>query len=243
MVVSTRMAHQTNKLQYCYIQNGTIREYLDLLQYGHYCQFSNISRTLGGNKTVDHSDVVGASPVSRCSNHIFILELTPGFIGLGKDNSNTRWESFKFGDLVHLICGMSLPPCDNICLKAESILYFPNNLAHKAAFYPSFLLVDMLSAMKGCITWGPAVFSQYNEVLLKHGQFSPKYHQTLFWSNIFSARYWLVILHSSALRMRYDASLEFIVWFTYPAIFIVMLHIILHCKKNNVIRIFICTHN
>ena len=28
-----------------------------------YCQASNISRILEGNKTVDHSDVVGASPV------------------------------------------------------------------------------------------------------------------------------------------------------------------------------------
>ena len=28
-----------------------------------YCQTSNISRTLVGNKIVDHSDVVGASPV------------------------------------------------------------------------------------------------------------------------------------------------------------------------------------
>ena len=27
-----------------------------------YCETSNISRTLLGNKTVDHSDVVGASP-------------------------------------------------------------------------------------------------------------------------------------------------------------------------------------
>ena len=28
-----------------------------------YCQTSNISRTFVGNKIVDHSDVVGASPV------------------------------------------------------------------------------------------------------------------------------------------------------------------------------------
>ena len=28
-----------------------------------YCQVSNIRRTLVGNKIVDHSDVVGASPV------------------------------------------------------------------------------------------------------------------------------------------------------------------------------------
>ena len=39
----------------------------------------------------------------RCSNYIFILDLTPGFNGLGKDNCKTRRESFKFCDLVRLI--------------------------------------------------------------------------------------------------------------------------------------------
>ena len=32
-------------------------------KYIHYCQDSNLSRTLVGNKIVDHSDVAGASPV------------------------------------------------------------------------------------------------------------------------------------------------------------------------------------
>ena len=50
-----------------------------------YRQTSNIRRTLSGNKLVDHSDVVGASPV-----------------GLGKDNCK-RQESFKLCDLVRLI--------------------------------------------------------------------------------------------------------------------------------------------
>ena len=39
----------------------------------------------------------------HCSNYIFILNLTPGFNGLGKDNYKMRWEAFKFWDLVHLI--------------------------------------------------------------------------------------------------------------------------------------------
>ena len=39
----------------------------------------------------------------RCSNYIFILHLTPGFNGLGKDNCKTRRDSFKFLDLVPLI--------------------------------------------------------------------------------------------------------------------------------------------
>ena len=37
--------------------------YLNNLPLYMYRQVSNIRRTLEGNKTVDHSDVVGASPV------------------------------------------------------------------------------------------------------------------------------------------------------------------------------------
>ena len=68
-------------------------------QWNNYQQTSNISCTLEGNKIVDHSDVVGASPVG----YIFILDLTPGFNGLSKDNCKKRWETFKFQDLVCLI--------------------------------------------------------------------------------------------------------------------------------------------
>ena len=58
----------------------------------------NISRTLVGNKIVDNSG-------RRCSNCIFILDLTLGFNGLGKlgkGNCKTRWETFKFWDLCDL---------------------------------------------------------------------------------------------------------------------------------------------
>ena len=68
-----------------------------------YLQVSNISCTLVGNKIVNHSDVVGASPVSAAPTTIFILDITSGFTGLGKDNCKTRRETFKFGDLVPLI--------------------------------------------------------------------------------------------------------------------------------------------
>ena len=62
----------------------------------NYCQTSNnTSCTFVGNKIVD---------LCRCySNYIFILDLTPGFIGMGNDNCKKRWESFKFCDLVQLI--------------------------------------------------------------------------------------------------------------------------------------------
>ena len=39
----------------------------------------------------------------RCSNYIFILNLTPSFNGLGKDNYKMRREAYKFWDLVRLI--------------------------------------------------------------------------------------------------------------------------------------------
>ena len=39
----------------------------------------------------------------RCSNYIFILNLTPDFNGLGKDNYKMRREAFKFWDWARLI--------------------------------------------------------------------------------------------------------------------------------------------
>ena len=41
--------------------------------------------------------------LSALSNYIFILDLSPGLIGLGKDNCKTKRETFKFGDFVRLI--------------------------------------------------------------------------------------------------------------------------------------------
>ena len=72
-------------------------------------QISNIRRALVGNKIVDYSDVVRASPVGAAPT-TSILDLTPGFNGLGKDNYKTGRESFKFWDLVRFvleICGTS----------------------------------------------------------------------------------------------------------------------------------------
>ena len=65
-----------------------------------YHQNSNISRTLVGNKTVDHSDVVGAGPTGDAA---FILDLTPAFSGLDKDNYTTVRETLQFLDLVWLV--------------------------------------------------------------------------------------------------------------------------------------------
>ena len=59
-----------------------------------YRQVSNIKRTLVGYEIVDHSDIISAC--RRCSNYIFILNLTSGFNGLDKDNYLMRREAFKF---------------------------------------------------------------------------------------------------------------------------------------------------
>ena len=67
-----------------------------------YRQTSNIRFNLAGNKTVDHSDVVRASPVGAAPTTSSFSK-TPGFNGLNRDNGKTRRESFKFWGLVRLI--------------------------------------------------------------------------------------------------------------------------------------------
>ena len=57
-----------------------------------YRQTSNISNTLIGNKIVYHSDVVGAS-LRRCSNYIFILNLTHW----GRDTMAAIFQTFSNG--------------------------------------------------------------------------------------------------------------------------------------------------
>ena len=66
-----------------------------------YRKTSNISRTFVGNKIVDHCSWNIAC--RRCSNYIFILDLTFGFKGFGKDSHKTVREYFKCWDLVRLI--------------------------------------------------------------------------------------------------------------------------------------------
>ena len=82
---------ETGSLVHCGIWTmGLLKE---LLLYTD-CQTSNIRHTYV-SKMVDHSDVIDL--------YIFILALTPGFNGLGKDNCEMRWETFKFWDLGRLI--------------------------------------------------------------------------------------------------------------------------------------------
>ena len=70
-----------------------------------YRQVSNIRRTVVGSRWKNCRSLRCSWSIAcrRCSNYIFILDLTPGFMGLGKDNCKTRREAFKFVDLVRLI--------------------------------------------------------------------------------------------------------------------------------------------
>ena len=81
-----------------------------ILQWASMCieyrKTSNIRRTLGGNEIVDHSDVVGASPVGAAEALLQLhlhSRLNIGFHGFGKNSRQTVRESFKCWDLVRLI--------------------------------------------------------------------------------------------------------------------------------------------
>ena len=65
----------------------------------NYHQVSNIWRTLVGNYIVRCGWSIS---FRRCSNYI-ILDSTHCLKGLGKADFKTRWESFKFYDLVRII--------------------------------------------------------------------------------------------------------------------------------------------
>ena len=93
-----------------------------------YSKTSNISHTLVDIKIVDHSDVVGASPVWRCSNYIFVINLAPGFNRLGEDNHKTRWATFKFWDLVWLIVEVLWWVLTSHKAKALTLTWFKNFL-------------------------------------------------------------------------------------------------------------------
>ena len=59
-----------------------------------YRKTSDISRTLLGNKIVDNSDVVGASPIGAAPT---TSSFSTGFTGLNKNNCKTRLETFELG--------------------------------------------------------------------------------------------------------------------------------------------------
>ena len=80
-----------------------------------YRQTSKTSQTFVGNKLVGQTRSIWSIACRRCSNYIFILDLTPSFSGCGKDDCKTRRETFKFWDLVRLTLNvydrMNVCPC------------------------------------------------------------------------------------------------------------------------------------
>ena len=75
----------------------------DKLYKYKYGQIFAIKRILVGNKIVDHSVVVGASPVGAAPITSSFSTWTPDFNALGKDNCKMRRETFKFWNLVRLV--------------------------------------------------------------------------------------------------------------------------------------------
>ena len=71
----------------------------------YYHQTYDISRSLVGNNKFYHSDVHLPRSIGsrRCSNYIFILDLTLSSNRLGKDSYKMGRETFKFWDLVCLM--------------------------------------------------------------------------------------------------------------------------------------------
>ena len=65
-----------------------------------YCQVSNISGTLVGNKIVDHSDVVGAAPVGAAPT---TSSFSTCLYWIEQSNCKTRRGTINFGDLARLI--------------------------------------------------------------------------------------------------------------------------------------------
>ena len=75
-------------------------------------QTCNIRCTLVSNTIVDHSNVVGASPVGAAPTK---SSLSTCFTGLGKGNYKAREETFKLWDLVHLIFEVIFCSCLATC--------------------------------------------------------------------------------------------------------------------------------
>ena len=74
-----------------------------VLQIRKYRRVSNIRRNFSRQLNCWSLRCSWSIACRRCSNYIFILNLTPGFNGLGKDNYKMRRETIKFWDLVRLI--------------------------------------------------------------------------------------------------------------------------------------------
>ena len=77
-------------------------EYVYHIHMNKYHKTSYIRRTLGGNncRSLKCSWSIACR---RCSNYIFVLHLTFGLKGFGKERRKAVRESFKYSDLVRLV--------------------------------------------------------------------------------------------------------------------------------------------
>ena len=96
-----------------------------------YRQTFNISGILVARRTIKYWSLRCSWP---CSNYDFILDLTPGFNGLDKNNCNTKREHFKIWKLVLLYWrfdgSYQYSNTSSPCWRISKVLKFENAYAH-----------------------------------------------------------------------------------------------------------------
>ena len=78
---------------------------------------SNIRRTLAGNKIVDHSDVVGASPVGAAPTTSSLSTYNTWLQYNGQMQLQDETKTFMFGDWVRLILGELMVMSEKLSTK------------------------------------------------------------------------------------------------------------------------------
>ena len=68
----------------------------------------------------------------RCSDYIFILDLTHGFNGMGKDNCEARLETFNLSAMVRLILGI-WRLIIFVMITSMSIMWYMRNMVQHSA--------------------------------------------------------------------------------------------------------------
>ena len=99
----------------------------------------------------------------RCSNYISILDLTLGFIGLGKYNCKTRRETFIFGDLLRPI--LEILPFSLIwalVVLAALALFIYINIENLRTYYRYPTTVNIEVNYKSPLTFPAVTVCNYN---------------------------------------------------------------------------------
>ena len=122
-----------------------------------YHQTPDVSRISVGNNTTFRCSLSNADSwgiaCRRCSNCIFVLDLTPCFTGLGRSTCKTRREAFKCWELV--------------CLFLEVWRHYPPIFRFGGIWWVSIssdncLVLNMLQSLSELI------MSQFTDVFLYH---------------------------------------------------------------------------